>query len=63
MEATCTVEKFKVLVKREKIIAYVSVWVPLNYIQYQMMCSWLKKGFDMCFMKDCVASLFMEKQF
>lgn len=24
MEATCTVEKFKVLVKREKIIAYVS---------------------------------------
>ena len=34
MEATCTVEKFKVLVKRQKIIAYVSIWVPLNYIQY-----------------------------
>lgn len=42
MEATCSVEKFKVLVKRQKVITYVSIWVLLNYIQYQMMCSWLK---------------------
>ena len=30
MEATCSVEKFKVLGKRQYIIAYVSIWVPLS---------------------------------
>ena len=29
------------------------MYLPLNYIQYQMMCSWLKKGFDMFYEGLC----------